>query len=641
MGVGAEVYGNCSSCHGGSGEGGVGRQLADGEVNETFPHIEDQLRFVYFGTEQYNLAGVTGYGDPDREGGAHLVGQVGVMPQWGSSAGGDLTDAEILAVVCHERYSFNGPDPADEAVVEEYELWCSEESPMYAALEAGTALADLDTAGITDLEGAAVRDHRHRRRSRRGQPDPRGVSTMRCLTAVACRYRAPPPTDIASTAVVIDETATADLSGHMPHAGDIVTEVLIVGGGPAGAAAGYWLARHGHDVTVIERKTFPREKTCGDGLTPRAVHQLDEMGLGRWLERFHRYHGLRATGMGRELELEWPAHPVYPSHGYVVRRRDLDAMVADNAVAAGAKLLEGHEAIHPIVDRGFVRGSTVARQDGSSVDIRAEFTIVADGANSRFGRALGTSRTREWPYGTAIRTYWQSSRHADPWIESALDVKDRNGNPMPGYGWIFPVGDGTVNIGVGLLSTFRDFKSVNTTHLLDAYARQIADRWEIDPDTPECRPTSGRIPMGGSVGPKAGPTYLVVGDAAGQRQPVQRRGHRLCLRDGADGRRRRPRGAQRGRRLGAAALPEAARRRLRPVLQGRPPVRQGDRPSGVDARVDPRRDAQPHVDGVGAADHGQPPAPRRARPRRGRLQGRCGDRPRRPRRLNRQPMGVS
>jgi mono/diheme cytochrome c family protein len=154
LGVGAEVFGNCSSCHGGAGEGGSGPQLSDGEVNKTFPHIEDQLRFVYFGSEQYNLAGVSSYGDPNREGGAHLVGQVGVMPQWGSTVGGGLTDAEILAVVCHERYDFNGPDPADEAVVEEYELWCSEESPMYTALVAGTALADLDTAGITD--GAAV-----------------------------------------------------------------------------------------------------------------------------------------------------------------------------------------------------------------------------------------------------------------------------------------------------------------------------------------------------------------------------------------------------------------------------------------------------------------------------------------------------
>ena len=298
----------------------------------------------------------------------------------------------------------------------------------------------------------------------------------------------------------------------------------MIGGGPAGASAAYWLAKLGHEVTVVERKAFPREKTCGDGLTPRAVHQLNEMGLGDQLSQFHRYNGLRATGMGRQLELEWPKHPVYPQYGYVVRRRELDTMVARNAVAAGATLLEGHDALQPIVDRGFVRGAVVQPSIGDPLEIRARYVVVADGANSRFGRALGTFRTREWPYGTAIRTYWETPRNAEPWIESALDVKDRNGNPMPGYGWIFPVGDGTVNIGVGLLSTFREFKSVNTTHLLDAYAHQVAERWEIDADHPECKATSGRIPMGGSVGPKAGPSYLVIGDAAGSVNPFNGEG---------------------------------------------------------------------------------------------------------------------
>ncbi len=302
------------------------------------------------------------------------------------------------------------------------------------------------------------------------------------------------------------------------------TDVLVIGGGPAGASAAYWLARYGHDVTVVERKSFPREKTCGDGLTPRAVHQLNEMGLGDQLARFHRYNGLRATGMGRQLELQWPSHPIYPRYGYVVRRRELDTMVARNAVAAGAALLEGHEALQPIVDRGFVRGAVVQPMSGEPIEIRARYVVVADGANSRFGRSLGTFRTRGWPYGTAIRTYWETPRHAEPWIESALDVKDRNGNPLPGYGWIFPVGDGTVNIGVGLLSTFREFKSVNTTHLLDAYAHQVADRWEIKPEQPECKATSGRVPMGGSVGPKAGPSYLVIGDAAGSVNPFNGEG---------------------------------------------------------------------------------------------------------------------
>jgi flavin-dependent dehydrogenase len=145
--------------------------------------------------------------------------------------------------------------------------------------------------------------------------------------------------------------------------------------------------------------------------------------------------------------------------------------------------------------------------------------VVADGANSRFGRALGTFRKREWPYGTAIRTYFASPRHDEAWIESALDVRDRNGNSLPGYGWVFPVGDGTVNIGLGLLSTYRDFKSVNTTQLLDAFATSLGERWEIDPGRPLQKPAAGKVPMGFSVGPQVGPTYLVVGDAAGAVNP--------------------------------------------------------------------------------------------------------------------------
>jgi geranylgeranyl reductase family protein len=216
---------------------------------------------------------------------------------------------------------------------------------------------------------------------------------------------------------------------------------------------------------------------------------------------------------------------VYPQHGYVVRRRELDQMVALNAEAAGAELLQGHEANQPILERGLLRGAVVTdKETHSTFELRAQYVIVADGANSRFGRSLGTSRAKQMPYGTAIRTYWESPRHAEPWIESALDVKDRNGNSMPGYGWIFPVGDGTINIGVGLLSTFRDFKSVNTTQLLDAYAHMVADDWGIDPGSPTQRATSGRIPMGGSVGPKVGPTYIVVGDAAGSVNPFNGEG---------------------------------------------------------------------------------------------------------------------
>ncbi len=303
-------------------------------------------------------------------------------------------------------------------------------------------------------------------------------------------------------------------------------DVLVVGAGPAGAATAYWLSDAGHEVVVVERKTFPRDKTCGDGLTPRAVRQLADMGLeDQVAAEHHRFSGLRAVAHGITLELAWPSHPQFPSHGYVVRRRHLDQLVADHAVKAGATLWQGTEALAPVLDRGLVAGAVVRRAGSeATTEVRARYVVVADGANSRFGRALGTSRNRSYPQGMAIRGYWRSPRHDDPWIESVLDVRDRDGASLPGYGWIFPLGDGTINVGIGLLSTFRDWKQVNTSHLMDEFAATAPSYWGISPETQIGRPTGGRLPMAGSVGPKAGPTYLVVGDAAGSVNPFNGEG---------------------------------------------------------------------------------------------------------------------
>lgn len=307
-------------------------------------------------------------------------------------------------------------------------------------------------------------------------------------------------------------------------------DLLVVGGGPAGAATAYWAAKHGLDVIVVERKTFPREKTCGDGLTPRAVYQLEEMGLRSSLERFHRFEGLRAIAHGRTLEMSWPDHATFPDYGYVVRRCDLDSFVAANAVAAGASLIEGTEAVRPIepasgAPTGTIAGAVVLdKAKGTEREIRARHVVVADGANSRFGRSLGTGRNKSYPMGMAIRGYFESPLHDDPWIESSLDVRDRQGHAMPGYGWIFPVGNGTINVGIGLLSTFRDYKEINTSQLFEEFARTLPEHWQINPSLPIGPPTGGRLPMAGSVGPKAGPNWLVVGDAAGSVNPFNGEG---------------------------------------------------------------------------------------------------------------------
>jgi geranylgeranyl reductase family protein len=248
-------------------------------------------------------------------------------------------------------------------------------------------------------------------------------------------------------------------------------DVLVIGSGPSGSACAYWLAKAGHDVVLVERKAFPREKTCGDGLTPRSVRQLEDMGLGPELSSAHRWEGLRSHGFGRTLEMSWPVVKGMPTHGYIVTRKDLDGLVAGQATKAGAQLWEHTEAVELVMDGAELRGARVVAKgdDGHMGTVMARYVVLAEGANSRLGWTLGNRRDRDFPQGMALRGYWTSPRHDEPWIDSWLDLRDENGDYMPGYGWIFPVGDGRVNVGVGLLTTSDRWKGANTTQMLESF----------------------------------------------------------------------------------------------------------------------------------------------------------------------------
>jgi geranylgeranyl reductase family protein len=312
-----------------------------------------------------------------------------------------------------------------------------------------------------------------------------------------------------------------------------VHDVVVVGAGPSGSSCGYWLAQAGWDVVVVEKKTLPREKTCGDGLTPRAVRQLVDMGVEPAVRAAaHRYDGLRAVGFGQSLELQWPEHPRFPAYGYTITRFDLDVLVAQHAREHGATVVYGAEASGAVGREPPVReaslsslaGVVVQDHDGGSFEVRGRYVVVADGSNSRLGRDLGASRRRDWPLGMALRGYWHSPRHDERFIESHLDIHDASGEVVPGYGWVFPLGDGRVNVGVGLLSTERSWKGVNTTKLLDAFLAQIASDWVLDPSACLATPTGGKLPMGLSVGPHVGRNVLVAGDAAGAINPFNGEG---------------------------------------------------------------------------------------------------------------------
>ncbi len=363
---------------------------------------------------------------------------------------------------------------------------------------------------------------------RHGSPSGMGRPLIGCLTssiAPVLRRAAKGPADERSEAM-----------NPTNPAADHECDVLVIGAGPSGSSCAYWLAKAGHDVVLVERKAFPREKTCGDGLTPRSVRQLQDMGLAQELASCHRYEGLRSHGFGRSLELPWPAVPGLPRYGYVVTRKDLDAMVADHAAKAGATLWGHTEAAEPIMEGPALRGAhLVAKgEDGHSGRVTARYVVVADGANSRFGWSIGNQRNRSYPQGMALRGYWTSPRHDEPWIDSWLDLRDQAGNAMPGYGWIFPLGDGRVNVGVGLLTTSAKWKGANTTQMLEAFCSFVPKSWGISPETCLRQP-----PAAGS--PWACPSAPVGAYAPGGRrrqrddQPVQWRGHRLRVRDRAAG----------------------------------------------------------------------------------------------------------
>jgi geranylgeranyl reductase family protein len=309
-------------------------------------------------------------------------------------------------------------------------------------------------------------------------------------------------------------------------------DVLVVGAGPAGSAVAATVAASGHSVVVVDRAAAPGGKACGELLTPRALVAIERSGIGLGqLAEFHAVTHVRFTTATASSASRWPAHEDQPDHGLVAPRDRLEAILVEHAVAAGATVLSNHEATAPIVERGFVRGARVVRGDGTTTELRAAFTVVADGANSRFGRALGTYRQPRWPSALAHRAIYASSLHDAAEIELVVDLEDRAGTPITGYGWMFPRGDGTANVGVLMMSTSPSFLVVNPARLLDRSVADNGARWRLHGD-PVHPPAGGRIPMGASVRPAAGPSYLVVGDAAGVANPFSGAGVEYAIETG-------------------------------------------------------------------------------------------------------------
>jgi menaquinone-9 beta-reductase len=298
------------------------------------------------------------------------------------------------------------------------------------------------------------------------------------------------------------------------------TDVLVVGAGPAGSAAAAAAAEAGHDVVLADAAVFPRDKPCGDGLTPRAIAELERLGLGEWVRGRGANRGLRAAGFGQLLELPWPGGSL-PAHGGAVARTELDARIRSAALDRGAVPVEGARAVDVERDGDRVSGVVVTTGEGTTT-IRCRRLVVADGARSTLGRVLGRVWHRDTAYGVAARGYVRSGRHDDAWISSHLELRGAQNEVLSGYGWVFPLHDGHVNIGVGTLATEARPANIRLRSLIAHYAEQRRDDWQLDGEVTDV--ASALLPMGGAVSHVAGPNWALVGDAAGCVNPLNGEG---------------------------------------------------------------------------------------------------------------------
>ncbi len=311
---------------------------------------------------------------------------------------------------------------------------------------------------------------------------------------------------------------------------DTKADVVVVGAGPAGSAAAAWAARAGRDVLVVDSAQFPRDKACGDGLTPRAVAELERLGLGPWLDSRIRHRGLRMSGFGGEVEIDWPG-PSFPSTGSAVPRTELDDRIREVAADEGAKMLLGVKAVGVQHDSS---GRVASLQLDSGASIGCTDLIVADGARSTLGRVLGREWHKETVYGVAIRGYIATPRSNEPWITSHLELRSPQGEVLPGYGWIFPLGNGEVNIGVGALATAKRPADAALRPLMSYYTSLRREEWGFDGEPgsgcPRCCRWAGRCPGGRAE-------LDADRRRRGLREPAERRGHRLRAGNRAAGRR--------------------------------------------------------------------------------------------------------
>jgi geranylgeranyl reductase family protein len=318
------------------------------------------------------------------------------------------------------------------------------------------------------------------------------------------------------------------------------SDVIVVGAGPAGASAAYFLAEAGIDVLLVDREVFPRQKVCGDGLASRALVILERMGLGDWLSGFPEPEVMLFSSPNGEAVRIRPERREGFSYGRVIPRLKLDEAVVERAVGAGARLLDGAKVTNLEQWKGGLHlegerngstsspqvGSKSSPQDGQIVHLDARLAIVADGGQASLTRRLGLIRRP--PDLVAVRAYFEGD--VGPETRPEIHVER---TIMPGYNWIFPMGGGRANVGTGtLVSTVKE-GSLSLAKVMrqfvanSPYARErlrLAEMVSPVQGHPLRTDLRGTRPYGQRV--------LVAGEAAGLVNPLSGEGIAYALESG-------------------------------------------------------------------------------------------------------------
>ena len=302
------------------------------------------------------------------------------------------------------------------------------------------------------------------------------------------------------------------------------SDVIVVGAGPAGASAAYFLAGAGIDVLLVDREVFPREKVCGDGLASRALVMLERMGLGNWLRGFPEPEVMLFSSPNGEAVRIRPERREGLSYGRVIPRLRLDEALVERAVVAGARLLDGTKvtSLEQRKEGLHLRGEG----NGQIVHLDARLAIAADGGQASFTRRLGL--LRQPPDLVAVRAYFEGD--VGPETRPEIHVEPVI---MPGYNWIFSMGGGRANVGTGTLVSAVKDGSLSLAKVMrqfvanNPYARErlrLAEMVSPVQGHPLRTDLRGTRPYGQWV--------LVAGEAAGLVNPLSGEGIAYALESG-------------------------------------------------------------------------------------------------------------